>query len=66
MTETDSALDGLVTVNAGGALAKTLRTCGEFAASSATEIVSLRAPEKMGENVTLKVQLVLAAIVAAA
>jgi hypothetical protein len=62
-TDTESALAGLLTVNAGGALANTLTDCGEFGASSLTKRVSLRAPEKIGAKVTLTLQLALAAIV---
>jgi len=65
-TETERALATLLTVNAGGALAKTLTDCGELGASSLTKRVSLRAPEKIGEKVTLTLQLALAAIVVVA
>ena len=50
--------------NAGGAFAKMFKTWGELGASSVTVRVSLRGPEKMGENVTLTVQLAFAAMVA--
>lgn len=55
-----------VSANAGAALAKMFRTCGEPGASSVTERVSLRGPEKTGEKVMLVVQLELAAMVAVA
>ncbi len=55
-----------VSANAGAALAKMFRTCGELGASSVTERVSLRGPEKTGEKVMLAVQLALAAMVAVA
>ena len=42
-----------VSANAGAALAKMFRTCGEPGASSVTERVSLRGPEKTGEKVML-------------
>src|SRR3984957_20699857 len=61
----ESAVEGLLIENAGGAFAKIFKTCGELGASSATVRVSLRGPEKMGENVTLTVQLAFAAMVAA-
>jgi len=60
----ESAVDGLLIENAGGALAKMFKTWGEFGASSVTVRVSLRGPEKMGEKVTLTVQLAFAATVA--
>lgn len=55
-----------LSANAGAALAKMFKTCGEPGASSVTARVSLRGPEKMGEKVTLAVQLELAAMVAVA
>lgn len=55
-----------LSANAGAALANMFRTCGEPGASSMTERISLRGPEKMGEKVMLAVQLELAAIVAVA
>jgi hypothetical protein len=60
----ESAVAGLLTENAGGAFAKMFKTWGELGASSVTVRVSLRGPEKMGENVTLTVQLAFAATVA--
>jgi hypothetical protein len=60
----ESAVEGLLIENDGGALAKMFKTWGELGASSVTVSVSLRGPEKMGENVTLTVQLAFAATVA--
>jgi 3-hydroxyisobutyrate dehydrogenase-like beta-hydroxyacid dehydrogenase len=45
-------------------LAKMFKTWGELGASSVTVSVSLGGPEKMGEKITLTVQLALAATVA--
>jgi hypothetical protein len=59
-----SAVEGLLIENAGAAFAKMFKTWGELGASSLTVRVSLRGPEKMGENVTLTVQLAFAAMVA--
>lgn len=59
----ESAFEGLLIENAGGALAKMFKTWGELGASSVTVSVSLRGPEKMGEKVTLTVQLAFAATV---
>ena len=39
-----------VSANAGAALAKMFRTCGEPGASSVTESVSLRGPRRRGRN----------------
>ena len=47
MTEAESVP---VSANAGAELAKMFRTCGEPGASSVTERVSLRGPEKMGRK----------------
>lgn len=60
----ESAVEGLLTENAGAAVAKMFKTWGELGASSVTVRVSLRGPEKMGENVTLTVQLAFGAMVA--
>jgi hypothetical protein len=59
----ESAVGGLLTENAGGALARMFKTWGELEASSVTVRVSLRGPENTGENVTLTVQLALGATV---
>jgi len=61
---TESAVEGLLIENAGGAVAKTFKTWGELGASSVTVRVSLRGPEKTRENVTLTEQLGFAAMVA--
>lgn len=57
-------MEALVIEKAGAAFAKMFRTWGELGASSVTLRVSLRGPEKMGENVMLTVQLVFGAMVA--
>jgi hypothetical protein len=64
--EAESAEAGLVTVKAAGALAMTLRTCGELGASLVTEMVSLRGPEESGAKVMEMVQAVLGATTALA
>ena len=51
-------------MNAGSAFPTRLTACGDPAASSETEIDSLRGPEKMGAKTTVTVQLALGAIVA--
>jgi hypothetical protein len=63
-TEAESAEAGLVTVKAAGALATTLRTCGELGASLVTEMVSLRGPEESGAKVMEMVQAALGATTA--
>lgn len=62
-TVAESAAEGLLTENAGGALATMFKRWGELGASSVTVRVSLRDPEKRGENVTLIVQLAFTATV---
>ncbi|MDQ1406466.1 MAG: hypothetical protein QOG55_2095 [Acidobacteriaceae bacterium] len=60
-----SAVDGLVTANAGLAVPATVIICGELAASSAIEMVSVPLPLASGAKLTAMEQLAFDAIAAA-